>query len=110
ATNRAEHMDDRTLRPAMRLAVDVARDGELADPPIRAPSRIRRLLTFHRLSASAYRAVAEALESDPDFRERVAEAADEEDVGRAGYLWLTRPEGWERNIEEAAAGGPDDPR
>jgi len=102
-------VDARVLHDALRFALDVARDGEIAEPPVPAPAGLRRLLSFRRLSNSAYTTIAEALEHDEDFRRRVAEAADEATVGRAGLLWLTRPEGWEAGFAEAVAAGPDDP-
>lgn len=102
-------MDPRPLRPALRLAVEVARDGELADPSVPAPPEIRRLLTFRRLSRSAYETIAHVLDVDEEFRERVAERADENEVGRAGHLFLTRPDGWTESFEQAMAAGPEDP-
>lgn len=97
------------------MAVDVARDGELAEPRVPAPAGVRTVLGFRRLSASAYAIVRRAVEEDPGFRARVADAATEAGptgVGRAGWLWLHRPEGW---VEDPAwraegadldAGGP----
>lgn len=79
------------------MAVDVARDGELAEPRVPAPAGVRTVLGFRRLSASAYAIVRRAVEEDPGFRARVADAATEAGptgVGRAGWLWLHRPEGW----------------
>jgi predicted RNA-binding protein with PIN domain len=38
------------------------------------------------------------LDTDDEFRARVAEEADEEMVGRPGWLFLTRPEGWEEEL------------
>ena len=49
---------------------------------------------FSRLSAAAYGRLRQAVDEDGEFRARVADAASEEVVGRAGLLWLTRPDGW----------------
>ena len=47
------------------------------------------------------------LDDDPAFRSRVAEATGEDVIGRPGWLYLLRPEGWEaeldRLLQEAAA-------
>lgn len=40
-----------------------------------------------------------ALDRDDDFRARVAAAATEEDLGRPGWLFLDRPEGWEDELD-----------
>lgn len=72
----------------------MVRAGETADPPVRAPAAMRPVLRFKRLSRVASETVVRALEDDPELRARVAEAATEAEVGRAGMLWLTRPPGW----------------
>lgn len=86
--------DPRLLRQACVLALKVAAEGDLADPRIPSPTAIRPLFGFRKLSAAAYRRLRVAVESDDDFRLRVADEATELLVGRAGWLWLTQPEGW----------------
>jgi predicted RNA-binding protein with PIN domain len=85
---------DRALRPACRLAVAVALEGEVADPPVPAPPALRPVLGFSRLSAAAYAVIGRVIDEDGTFRARVAERADEAEVGRAGWLWLQRPVDW----------------
>ena len=85
---------DRLLRPALELALDVARGGLDADPPVPPPSGLRKVLTFARPSGAAWATVLRVVEADDEFRARVAEAADPDVVGRGPWLWLTRPEGW----------------
>ena len=46
------------------------------------------MLGFSRLSAAAYTVIARVVDEDGIFRARVAEAADEADLGRASWLWL----------------------
>lgn len=62
------------------------------------------MLGFARLSAAAYGTIGRVLEEDGIFRARVAEAADEDEVGRAGWLYLHRPVGW--LDDPALRGGP----
>ena len=72
----------------------VAQKGEQADPRLPAPAALRPVLGFSRLSAAAYGIITRVIDEDGIFRARVAEAADETDVGRASWLWLHRPVGW----------------
>jgi predicted RNA-binding protein with PIN domain len=90
---------ERLLRPALAAAVTVARAGDLADPPVPVPSVLRPVLGFARLNGRALAAARRALEGDDEFRSRVADSVDEPAVGRAAWLWLTRPEGWEEEFE-----------
>jgi predicted RNA-binding protein with PIN domain len=76
----------------------VARTGEDATPPVTAPGPIRKLLRFSRLPDRALATVRRVLDEDPEFRVRVAEVATEDVVGRASWLWLARPDGWEDEL------------
>lgn len=79
-----------------------------------APVQLRPFLHFAKLPTRALDATRRALEADEEFRGRVAKVASEDDVGRGGWLWLTRPPGWEeefaslqRGLTEAGAAGMD---
>jgi len=63
------------------------------------------VLGFSRLSAAAYGVIARVIDEDGIFRARVAEAADEGEVGRASWLWLHRPVGW-LDDPAVSGGGP----
>ena len=39
-----------------------------------------------------------ALDDDDTFRTRIAELLDPDTAGELGWLWLTRPEGWDIQI------------
>ena len=82
----------------------MARAGELAQPRLPAPPGVRTVLGFSRMSKSAIAIVRRAVEDDENFRARVALAAEEATVGRAGWLWLHRPDGWETDPAMAAEG------
>ena len=73
----------------------VAKEGEQADPRVPAPAALRPVLGFARFSAAAYGTIARVLDEDGIFRARVAEAADEAELGRASWLYLHRPVGWQ---------------
>jgi predicted RNA-binding protein with PIN domain len=73
----------------------VAREGLNEVPPVVPPPGIRRYLGFTKLSTAVVRAIARVLDRDDEYRSRVAAAVNEDAVGRAGWLWLTRPEGWQ---------------
>lgn len=99
--------DDKRLRAASRLAIEVAIAGEGADPREPAPAALRPLLGFTRLSAASYRVIHRAIDDDGVFRARVAAAADEAAVGRVGWLWLHRPVGWLDDPALVADAPPD---
>ncbi|HEX2193189.1 MAG TPA: hypothetical protein VHH09_08345, partial [Acidimicrobiales bacterium] len=90
---------DGLLRPALEAAVAVARTGEEAVPARPAPAALRPFLQFARLPARALTAARRVLDADGDFRERVVGEVSEEEVGRAGWLFLRRPAGWEEELE-----------
>jgi predicted RNA-binding protein with PIN domain len=76
------------------------------DPPVVPPAGLRRYLGFTRLSTATLQAIARVVDGDDEFRARVAGEVDEADVGRAGWLWLSRPEGYLddlHKLEEDAA-------
>jgi predicted RNA-binding protein with PIN domain len=87
------------LRPALEAAVSVARDGERATPPQPAPGPLRRYLSFARLPDPALEVARRVLDDDEGFRARVASAVDERVVGRAGWVFLTRPDGWQAEVD-----------
>lgn len=91
---------DKLLRPALEAAVTVARAGEEATPVVPAPVQLRPFLQFAKLPAKAVDAARRAVDADDEFRSRVAELVSEDDVGRASWLWLTRPPGWEAELDE----------
>ncbi len=64
------------------------------------PPALRRYLSFARLTPRSLDMVARAVDRDAEFRARVAAEVSEDDVGRAGWLWLDRPEGWEEELAE----------
>jgi predicted RNA-binding protein with PIN domain len=88
------------LRPALEAAMQVARAGEAADPREPAPPALRRYLYFARLPSPALDIARRVIDEDEEFRQRVAEQLSEQEVGEAGWLWLTRPDGWKGRLEE----------
>jgi predicted RNA-binding protein with PIN domain len=77
----------------------VAREGERATPPRMAPQPLRRYLNFARLPDPALEVARRVLDEDAEFRGQVEAAVDEERIGHAGWLFLTRPEGWQAEVE-----------
>jgi predicted RNA-binding protein with PIN domain len=93
----------------------VARRGLSDDPPVPPPAGLRRYLGFTRLPTTVLQAIARVVEGDDEFRARVARQVGEADVGRAGWLWLNRPDGYldelrklEDEAEAVAAAEADD--
>ena len=88
------------LRPALEAAMSVARDGEKATPPLPAPAALKRYLLFARLPDPALDIARKVLDEDDAFRGRVVDALDEEKAGRAAWVWLTRPPGWQSEFDD----------
>jgi predicted RNA-binding protein with PIN domain len=83
----------------LEAAVAVAREGERATPPQPAPGPLRRYLSFARLPDPALEVARRVLDDDEAFRARVAGAVEEQVVGRAGWVFLTRPDGWQAEVD-----------
>jgi predicted RNA-binding protein with PIN domain len=83
------------LRSALELAWVVAREDQES-----APRALRRIVRFASLPPAALAKVRRVVEEDEAFRARVADAAvlAENVLGRAGWLWLVRPDGWEHEL------------
>ncbi|MEZ5140950.1 MAG: NYN domain-containing protein [Acidimicrobiales bacterium] len=94
------------LRPALEVAVAVARQGEQATPRLPAPAALRPYLTFAKLPARALDTARRVLDEDEGFRRRVAEAVDRARLDAAGelaLLVLDRPDGWEDELAAAVS-------
>ncbi|HSH23658.1 MAG TPA: NYN domain-containing protein [Acidimicrobiales bacterium] len=94
---------DGLVRSAVEAAVVVARRGVEADPPVPVPRGLRPFLRFTRLPDRAVDAARRVLDDDAEFRNLVRQATSEDLVGRASWLFLDRPEGWEEELEAIAA-------
>ncbi|MDW3179746.1 MAG: NYN domain-containing protein [Acidimicrobiia bacterium] len=94
--------------PLLDLALDVARQGAKAKPPVAPPPRLAPMVKFAKVPAKAKDAVLEVLESDEAFRARVLERATERSVGRIGMSFLERPDGWE-DFVATMVGAADEP-
>jgi predicted RNA-binding protein with PIN domain len=89
---------DTLLRPALEAAMSVARAGEEATPSEPPPPALRPFLHFAKLPRPALVAARRVLDADEEFRARVLDAVTESDVGRSGWIYLARPEGWEDEL------------
>ncbi len=82
------------LRPALQLALDSA--DPLSHP---LPGRVRNLVRNRRLPANWALTMRQVIEEDDGFRAMVAASAEEDQLGRLAWLWLTRPEGWSAELD-----------
>ena len=82
----------------MEAALAAARDGLRADPVVIPPPALRPYLDFTRLSPTSLAAIARVVDDDDVFRARVASTVGPENVGRGGWLWLARPDGWQDEL------------
>jgi predicted RNA-binding protein with PIN domain len=76
----------------------VALAGTRLQPPVAAPSALRPFLRFQKLPPAALTPLRRVVESDDEFRGRVAVIADDEMVDRASWLWIHRPDGWDQEV------------
>lgn len=91
------------LAAALERTLTVAREGEEETPPRPVPAPLKRYLSFQHLPRRALQAVQRVIEDDDELRARAANTVSEDDVGAAGFLWLTRPEGWRARFDELVA-------
>lgn len=90
---------------ALDWALVEMRRAFAAKPPRAVPPRLVPLLRFSRFPSTARKLLREALDDD-DFRARVSAASDGDDLDRASWLLLHRPQGWEEDyLAELAAQG-----
>lgn len=85
------------------MAIGVAREGLAAEPPVSPPRGLVPLLGFTRFPDRALAAARRVIDDDEVFRHRVRSAATEEQLGRASWLFLDRPDGWEEELSELVA-------
>ncbi|MEA2974143.1 MAG: hypothetical protein QOG82_2601 [Actinomycetota bacterium] len=98
---------DTLLRPALEAAVAVARAGEEATPIEPPPPALRPFLHFAKLPRPALVAARRVLDADEEFRARVLESVSESDIGRSGWIYLARPDGWEDELAALLAHAED---
>ncbi len=96
------------LQRACELAFAVARDDAEGNPPVDPPGDMRSFLYLTRLPRRAISVAQQAIENDSEFRARVASRAAEEDVGRAGFIWLHRPAGWAPEFDALSRAADED--
>jgi predicted RNA-binding protein with PIN domain len=87
------------LRPAVELAWVVARAGLAERPAVDPPRELRPFLRFAKLPPRGAAVIRRVLDDDESFRSRVVAAADEAELERASWLFLTRPAGWEAAVD-----------
>ena len=86
------------IRDALEAALVVA-----IKDPAGSPKSLQPFLKFQKMPARAMPAVRKVLDTDDAFRERVASVVALGVLDQAGVLFLTRPEGWEAELERLAS-------
>ena len=85
----------------VRTALEAALIVAIADRA-HAPRPLHKFLNFQKMPAAAMPVVRKVLDSDEAFRQRVAESVNLDAVDRPSLLLLTRPDGWEEELERLA--------
>ena len=86
------------VRGAMEAALVVA-----IKDPAGSPKALQPFLKFQKMPARAMPVVRKVLDTDDAFRERVASVVTLDMLDRPAVLFLTRPDGWEDELERLAA-------
>lgn len=86
------------LREVLDVAIVVGRRVE-AEGRGQVPPALQPVLTMARVGLRA-RSAADRAGDDEEFRALVAEAVAAEDLDDASRLWLTRPPGWEEDLDD----------
>jgi predicted RNA-binding protein with PIN domain len=105
-------LPDRALQSALEFAVGIAAAGAKLRPQLPFPTTLKRFLRFHKLPPTALAQVRAAVESDDEFRGRLASVATAELVDQVGVLWLSQPDGWAATaaaLASAASSADDQP-
>ncbi len=84
-------MDQPDLNRACELAFLVAREGVEQEPPVEPPGPMRMFLYVRHFPLRAISIARQVLAEDEAFRQRVAVAATEENVGEGALRWLSLP-------------------
>ena len=94
---------DEMVRGACEAAVATARGLERSA----VPGPMRPYLKMQWLPGAALAPIRRVLDADDAFRASVAGVATEEMVGRASFLFLTRPDGWAEELGALAVATSD---
>jgi predicted RNA-binding protein with PIN domain len=88
------------LTPLCELTIVIAQAGQRLTPPLTIPPSLKPFLRFtHKLPMPGLRVVRRIIDSEPDWRARVASAATEALIGEAGMIYVRRPDGWAESFE-----------
>lgn len=78
-------------------------EGRKRRPPLPYPPAMKKYVTMVRLPATALGPLRRIVDADDEFRRRIALGAVPELVDPIGIAWLTRPSGWEAQVDELVA-------
>ena len=86
--------------PMLELALSVAKKAKKSKSAAAIPVRLEPMVRFAKLPDKAKDAVLDVLDTDDEFRARVAKAATEASIGRVGVAYLERTDGWEKFVNQ----------
>ena len=90
------------LRRVLLAGWEVLGEQAQEKPPTPLPNVLRPFAKFHPSKLPLERLMA-VLDSDESLRQRVCECLSENDCGEVGWLWLTRPTGWDEMVASLLA-------
>jgi predicted RNA-binding protein with PIN domain len=92
-------LEPRHLRSALEFAVLMAAEGQKFKPPMAHPAGLKKHFGVQRIPTAALASICRLVEQDETFRKRISAGALPELVDPIGRLWLSRPPGWEAELE-----------
>ncbi len=96
-------IEHRHLRSAIEFAVAMGDELAKRKQTIAVPRDLRTVVGKPRIPTVALGRLRRAIEGDERFRTAIAVGAMSELVDPIGVLWLQRPEGWERRVQQLVA-------
>ncbi len=88
------------LRRVLELAHLVGRSEQRRSSGPQPPASAEPALRSQRLLPQHLDLLRAALDADDAYRSRVADLADEREVGETAWLWVARPSGWSERIAQ----------
>ncbi len=93
------------LRPVLQFAIAELRRASKRPVPTRPtiPAQLGPILKFTNLPDRALATTHDVIDTDPEFRRWLADRVNEADHGRAGVLFVRRPDGWHDDLDRLTA-------
>ena len=93
---------DKELEQVVRCLWKLIKDDQQKKPPVGPPKNLKAFIHFTNSKQITGR-IRKIFEEDPAMRQKYVDRLTEKQTGEIGWLWLTRPDGWEETSTELIA-------